>query len=416
MKRNPGVFTDKEYDVIIVGAGMFGACALWEASHRGLKAALIEKGDFCQATSANHYKMVHGGIRYIQHGDIHRIRESSKERAAFLRIAPHLVKPLPILLPTFGHGIKGKEFLGTGMKLYDFLTADRNIGISDSERKIPGSSFLSKKEVQKLFPGIYSANLTGGAVFSDAQMYNPPRLALSFIRSAETFGADVINYAEVIGFIKKENKVVGVRIKDSLNSDSFEIRGKMVLNTTGPWSNFLLENYLGIRLNPKPSFSRDVAFVIKRKPNNDIALAMTLKTKDVDSLIDRGGRHVFIVPWMDRDYLMAGVWHIVWDKDENKIYVTEEELREFLDEVNIAYPALKLKIDEISMVNTGLTLFGETRPGSKTMSFGKRSLLIDHLKINSLNGLISLIGVRATVARGMAEKVIDLISKKINNL
>src|SRR3970040_2512816 len=111
MIRDLNKLENTEYDVIIVGGGIFGACALWEAAHRGLTACLIEKGDFCEATSANHYKMVHGGIRYIQHGDIKRLRESSVERSAFLRIAPHLVTPLPVVIPTYGHGMKGKEIL-----------------------------------------------------------------------------------------------------------------------------------------------------------------------------------------------------------------------------------------------------------------------------------------------------------------
>ena len=139
MNRDIFSLAEKEFDVTIIGAGMFGVCAAWEAVLQGLSVALIEKGDFCQATSANHYKMVHGGIRYLQHGDIYRIRESSRERSALLRIAPHLVKPLPIVIPTYGHGMKGKEILRVGTTLFDILTADRNTGILDKERhvKIP---------------------------------------------------------------------------------------------------------------------------------------------------------------------------------------------------------------------------------------------------------------------------------------
>ncbi|MEJ2618461.1 MAG: FAD-dependent oxidoreductase, partial [Ignavibacteriaceae bacterium] len=133
MIRDISSLAEKEFDVIIIGAGMFGVCAAWEAVLQGLSVALVEKGDFCQATSANHYKMVHGGIRYLQHGDIYRIRESSKERSALLRIAPHLVKPLPIVIPTYGHGMKGKEILRVGTTLFDILTFDRNQKIPDKE-------------------------------------------------------------------------------------------------------------------------------------------------------------------------------------------------------------------------------------------------------------------------------------------
>ena len=115
----------KEYDLVIVGGGIFGVSAAWEAASRGLSTAIIEKADFCHATSANHFKMVHGGIRYLQHGDLYRLRESSHERSALLRVAPHLVQPLPIVMPTYGHGLKGKELLGVGILVYDILTMDQ---------------------------------------------------------------------------------------------------------------------------------------------------------------------------------------------------------------------------------------------------------------------------------------------------
>lgn len=413
MKRNISNLAEQEFDLIIIGAGMFGVCAAWEAVQQGLSVAVVEKGDFCQATSANHYKMVHGGIRYIQHGDIYRIRESSRERSAFLRIAPHLVSPLPIIIPTYGHGMKGKEILGIGTTIYDLLTSDRNKGIPDSQRHIPWTKFMSRKELLDVFPGVKKEDLTGAAVFSDAQMYNPPRLAWSFLRSALEDGAVAANYAEVIDFLHNDKNVYGVKVKDKLNDDVFEIRGKMILNTAGPWANELLENTIKISLNPKPAFSRDAAFIVNRKPDNGYTLAALLKTKDVDAILDRGGRHLFIVPWLDRNVTMLGVWHMVWPGTKDHLFVTDEELQEFINEVNEAYPEMNITMDDVSMVNTGLTLFGETTPGSKRMSFGKRSLLIDHSKTHSLNGLISLVGVRATVARDMAERAIVLICGKL---
>lgn len=414
MKREISTLAEKEFDIVIIGAGMFGVCAAWEAVLQGFSVAVLEKGDFCQATSANHYKMVHGGIRYLQHGDIYRIRESSRERSAFLRIAPHLVKPLPIVIPTYGHSMKGKEVLKAGTSLYDILTFDRNSGIADNERKIPNSRFISKKELLELFPGVNQTGLTGAGIFADAQMYNPPRLALSFLRSAIENGATAANYTEVTGFIFENKKIKGVKVRDLINENDFEIRSKIVLNTTGPWADKLLEEKLNLKLNPKPSFSRDAAFITRKKPANEFSLATPLKTKDVDALFDRGGRHVFIVPWLERNITMVGVWHIVWPGTKDKVFVTEEELQEFIKEVNEAYPALDLSINDITMINTGLTLFGETKPGSKRMSFGKRSLLIDHSKDYSIDGLISLIGVRATIARGMAEKAVHLIGEKLN--
>ena len=148
----------------MVGGGIFGSCTAWDAALRGLSVALVEKKDFSHATSANHLKMIHGGIRYMQHGDIRRIRESSRERSAFLRIASHLTKPLPIVIPTYGHGKKGKEIMAAGLLLYDLLTWDRNRGLHH-EQMIPGGHFISRQKILELFPGLDLEGLTGGAVF-----------------------------------------------------------------------------------------------------------------------------------------------------------------------------------------------------------------------------------------------------------
>jgi glycerol-3-phosphate dehydrogenase len=244
-------------------------------------------------------------------------------------------------------------------------------------------------------------------------MYNPSRLTLSFIKSAYNSGADAVNYVEVEKILFSDNKCVGVFVRDKITSEAFSIKSKTLLNTSGPWSyNFLKKS--GIALKSKPAFSRDTAFVLNRPALNNFALATTLKTKDADSVIDRGGRHVFIVPWMGRDRLMIGVWHVVWDKSEDQILVTEDEINEFISEVNEAYPYLELDRDDIALVNTGLTLFGEKTPGSKRMSFGKRSMLIDHKNTDGLDGVVTLIGVRATMGRAMAEQAINLISKKLD--
>jgi len=411
MKRDTAALAKQKYDLIIIGGGIFGICAAWDATLRGLSVVLIEKEDFAHGTSANHFKMVHGGIRYLQHGDIVRVRESCRERSALMRIAPHLVKPLPIVMPTYGHGMKGKEILSMGMLLYDLLTLDRNAKLP-AENKIPFGKCLSKSKIIELFPDIKSKGLTGGALFYDGQIQNPPRLAMSFLRSAVKEGAAAANYLEVTDLLRENNQVTGVKVKDKLASVDFIIQGKVVLNAAGPWAHHLLKSTLNLKLTPTPIFSRDLAFVIPRRITGKFALACTTSSSDVDVFFDRGGRHLFIVPW--RNYTLVGVWHKIFDEKPENIKVTSEELQDFVDEINIAYPGAKINRSEISMVNTGLTLFGEDeQQGSKTMSFGKRSYLFDHSKEDQLDGLITLIGVRATTARGMAEKAIDMVLIKL---
>jgi glycerol-3-phosphate dehydrogenase len=372
----------------------------------------VERGDFCHATSANHFKMVHGGIRYLQHGDLIRLRESSNERRALLRIAPHLVQPLPIVIPTYGHSMQGKALLAAGLRLYDLLAYDRNRGLSDPQRQIPQGRLLSRQECLARFPALEKQNPTGAALFYDGQMYNPPRLALAFLQSALQRGAHAGNYLEVKRFLSTDRRIYGVVAYDHLSGTELDIRGKVVLNAAGPWAEQLLAAHLGLQLDPPLHFSRDVCFVVARPLIGRYALAVLGRTKDPDALLSRGQRHLFIVPW--RQATLIGVWHRVYRGDPDAVTITEEELGGFLDEINAAYPPFDLTLHDISMKQAGLVLFGENQDGTRHLRYGKRSCLIDHARVHRLEGLITLVGVRATTARGMAAKAIDLVLHRLN--
>lgn len=411
VKRDIGKLTDETFDLLVVGGGVFGVCAAWEAASRGLSVALVEKGDFAEATSSNSYKIAHGGIRYLQHGDIARVRGSCRERSALLRVAPHLVQPLPILVPTYGRGTRGKAFLRVGFFLYELLTSDRNRGISDPERRIPRATSLSREKALQHFPDLPERGLTGGVVFCDGQMYSPPRLALSFLRSADEAGAEVANYVEVVGFTQEGARVTGVRARDRLGGRDLEIRAATTLNATGPWAHHLLRDELDLRLGPdRPTFSRDVGLVTRRRLHSDFGLACPTVSQDAEAVLDRGGRHLFLLPWRDRT--LVGVWHGVYEASPDEVEVTLPELEAYVDEANEAYPGLGLSVDDVTMVNTGLILFGNQDHDESAHSFGKRSVLVDHAERHDLAGLVTVIGVRATMARGVAERAIDLVIRK----
>jgi len=414
MDRNKIVsgLSEEVYDLVIVGGGIYGASAARDASSRGLSVALVEKGDFAGATSSQHFKMVHGGIRYLQHADISRVRESVRERRAFLRTAPHLVDPLPIVMPTYkGNFLNSKYLLGLGMLAYDIIAFDRNRGIKSRNKHIPRGRLLSRSKVLDMFPGIQPEGLTGAALFYDAQMYNPPRVVMSLIRGAAENGASVCNYMPARKFILDKNRVTGIEAEDLASGKSIRIRGKMVLNAAGPWAHWLVRENLGIELNPGVHFSRDTCFLVKRKLSDRFVLAVMGQTRDPDSIVSREARHLFIVPW--RDYSLVGVWHVVKPEKPEAVTATRAEIDAYIEEINSAYPGLNINYDEITICNWGLTLFGENEPGKKDLSYGKRSRLIDHEHEDDMKGLISLIGVRATAARGMAARAVNLVLDKI---
>jgi len=411
LHRDPHALASAEFDVLIIGAGIFGACAAWDAALRGLSVALIEREDFCAGASAHSFKMVHGGIRYIQHLDFMRVRGSCHERSALLRIAPHLVQPLPIAIPTYGWGASGKPFLGAGMYLYDIVTADRNRDIKDPARRVPWSRMLTARETRDMFPGLPDRGLTGSAVFHDAQMYNPTRLALAFVQSAAGRGAVVCNHVEADGFRLEGNRVAAVRAHDRLTGDRLEIRARTVLATAGPWTEKLLATDTRLGLPQPGVYSRDACFLVPRRFDHPAALAVLGQTSDPDAVMSRGGRHLFVVPW--RDFSLIGVWHKVVPPDPDTTGLTDPELQAFIDEMNASYPAIDLSLDEVTQRNWGLVPFGENEAGAADLRYGKRSRLIDHANTHGIDNLVSLTGIRYTMGRGDAERAMRVVAAKL---
>jgi len=411
MLRNFSALESRVFDLLVIGGGIFGACAAWDATLRGMSVALVERTDFASGVSANSYKFVHGGIRYLQHADLWRLRQSCAERSALLRIAPHLVHPQPVVVPTYARRRQGKGLLGAGMLLYDALTLDRNLGIRDPERRVPLTGFFDRERVLELFPGIPTEALSGGATFWDGQMYNPTRLVLAFVRSAVESGAVAVNYAEAEDFELSDTAVEVVKVRDHLSGDVAEVRARAVLNAAGPWVPHMFAGIDRNRGALRGTYSRDACFVVKRKFPHSYAVALQGRTRDPDALIGRAARHVFLTPW--RQYTLCGVWHRVWTDSPDDVRVTPEELESFVGEVNEAMPGLGLDPAEVTMWNAGLVPFGDNEDGAVHLRYGKRSHVIDHRATHGIDNLVSLIGVRYTMARADAARAVDLVCSRL---
>ena len=410
--RNTASLSNQSFDLLVIGGGITGACAALDAAQRGLSVALVEQGDFAGATSAQSLKMIHGVIRYLQHLDLVRLRESCRERMTFLRAAPHLTRPLPIVVPTFGHGMQGKFVFRVALFLNHILTIDRNNGIGDSERQIPAGRIMSRKEVMDEYPYVNTKALTGAACFYDGQILNPPRLIWSIVRSAIEAGAVACNYCDVKSLISKDGRVVGASIADVISGETISLRAKAVVNATGPFA----QSFVRSASSAKPAdvpLSRDMAFVIKRSISTKTAIGVQTKFKDPDALLSRGNRHLFLAPW--RGYTLVGVNSRVFPEDPYSLDVTEKEIATFIDEVNEAMPTLNLRREDIGVVYGGLLPFGENAEDSSDLSFGKRSLIIDHGDGDEgLLGLFSAMSVRWTMGRQTAERVIDAAQKYLH--
>lgn len=399
MKRNLHVLANHEYDVIVVGGGVYGAAIAREAALAGFSTALIEKGDFCSATSANSLKIIHGGLRYLQQLDIPRLRESMKERRAMLRIAPHLVHPLPCIMPTQGHTTKGREAMFCGMLLNDILSADRN-QLKDPEKYIPRGCLISKSEVCRLVPGFSPVGITGGAAWHDAYVFNSERLVTGMVRSAVDAGADAANYLKLIGFHKPGPRITAIKVRDEVNGNEFEIAAKLVINAAGPWANEVLATLP----NQAPVATKGLAlglnFVLKRSLLPECAAGLRFRRNSGESQ-----RLLFMMPW--RNQTLAGTYYRPHHGPADSIKVTEEDIAVLLSDLTHAYPAAGITRSDVAAILPGLLPVKHTDLVNGEPVLANHFDIIDHARTDAIEGLMTVVGVKYTTARDVAERTLQ---------
>ena len=405
MKRDLLKLSEHSYDLLVIGGGVYGAGIAWDASLRGLSVALVEKADFGSATSANSLKIIHGGLRYLQHGDVRRMRQSIAERKALMRIAPHLIHPLPVMLPTYGHGLKGRELLALALKINDLISCDRNWDLSDSQKHIPPGQSLSKHECLQLIPGLTSEGLTGGVLFYDAQIYNSERLLIEFLCSATEQGADVANYTEVIGFRQTRDRVTGALVRDTLTGDSFDIRANVIINASGPWINHVLGQVKRRSNLPNRRFAKAINLVVRPLFSHPYAVGLSSRENHPNrDAGNKGSRFFFTAPW--RGKTLLGTEYLPYDGAPDDFHVSQADIHTFLKNFNHAYPAANLKLADVSFVHGGL--LPSSIPGSATggVQLAKSYQIYNHQQ-DGFKGLLSVVGVKYTTARGVAQRVVD---------
>ena len=411
MKRRLDRLATGTYDLLIIGGGIYGAWAAWDAALRGLSVALIDGADFGGATSANSQKIAHGGLRYLQTLDVMRMRESIRERRALLRLAPHLVRPMPCLMPTYGWGRYSRAAMRAAMGLNDLISLDRNRRLTDPAQRIPMGRLISRTECLQWAPDLHTAGLTGAAVWHDAQIYNTERLTLSVVLTAAAAGAALANYVRATGFLMDGTAVRGVRAEDALTGSAFEIRARVVLNTSGPWVDRTLAALNGRRRAdrvPQVPLVKAVNLLTRPIGPPDAALAVASRTpsRNTPGLL-------FITPWRGRSII--GSTYAPFEGDPAQLAVSEAEVTEFLDDINRALPKAHLRREDVVFAHVGLLpgVPGQL-PEGRPARFAKRYRLIDHQASDGVDGLLSVIGVKYTTARDVAEKAVDRVFDKLS--
>ncbi len=396
MQRDLSRLADTTFDVLIVGAGIYGAAIAWDAAQRGLSVALVDRGDFGGSTSFNNAKTLHGGVRSLQGGRLGELREYVRERRAIMRIVPHLVRPLPFLVPTTRSLTRNRLTFGLYFHLYDLLSHDRNAGL-DPAVHLGGSAIVSRDACLEANPVADAAAVTGGVRWSDGQMHSGERVTLAFVKAAAAAGAAVANYVALDRWLTAGEAVVGARVQDLLGGGSIEVRARLSINAAGPQAGRLLQSL----------FARTPPIVPA------LSLAMNVVTRRVTRETAIGGmargRLFFLAPW--RQWTIAGTSHDPFHDPSGEAQATGADVERLLGDVNEAFPGAALTAADVRLVHRGL--LPALRVDGGQVRLLKSSVVRDH-RPDGRPGLISVVGVRYTTARHTAEQVTDLACRMLD--
>ena len=396
MLRQLDRIAKEEFDILVIGGGATGACIARDAALRGLRVALAEKNDFAHATSAHNSKLVHGGLRYLRNLEFGLVRESLRERRIWQRIAPHLVRPLPFLVPIYGGGLRARATLAAGLRLYDVLSYDRT-WLDDPEQRLPAHRWFNRKAALVREPALEGPDLAGAFLYYDAQMYAPERLALECLLDAAEHGAALANHLEADRLLIRGGRVEGAELRCRLTDARFDVRAKLTIVAAGPWADIFLNRMLGNTAH-KLVRSKGIHLIVPALTRSD---ALTITTPH---------GHFFVLPW--RGYSILGTTDTNFTGSPDDVHVSEEDIAAFLAFVNAHLRNAHVMRRQVVHFYAGLRPLVDD--GSReTYGASRRAELIDHAKAEGTEGLISTIGGKWTTSRDLAEKTVDAAMEKL---
>jgi glycerol-3-phosphate dehydrogenase len=383
----PWPLQDAEYDVVIIGGGMAGAGVARELALRGVSVALVEKGDFASATTSQSSKLIHGGLRYLELFDFGLVRESLRERETLRRLAPHLVRPLPFLVPIYRDSSRSLIKVRIGLKLYDWLTPGRT---RERYRVLRAVDALS------LEPALRAGDLRGAGYYFDDLLVFPERLCLENILSACRLGARAFNYTQVAEIARDaRGGITGVRARDLLTGKVATLGAQVVVNATGPWVDEL----------------RAAAGVSERGPQ------ILRRTKGIHCLLPRltdraiyhstlDDRMIFVIPW--REFSLIGATDTDFNGDLERLHATGDEVAYLLGEIRKVLPDPRVALDQVLY----------TYAGVRPLSFekGKRESDVSraHKVVAEERGrFLSITGTKLTCFRSLAEELGDQVVRTL---
>ncbi|HEY1591990.1 MAG TPA: glycerol-3-phosphate dehydrogenase/oxidase [Solirubrobacteraceae bacterium] len=392
------VLQSERFDLLVVGGGITGAGVALDAASRGYSVALVEKADFASGTSSRSSKLVHGGLRYLQNFDLGLVREALLERQLMVKLAPHLVRPLPMVVPAF-NGARPDRLVGIGLNMYDVMATPvrgrRGSRRDDSFWSPARHRTISGEHVVELLPALADRQPTGGYLFYDCQT-DDARLVLTVLGEAERFGAIVANRLEVIELVSENDGGSAVRVADKTTGEELVIRADNVINATGVWAD---------RIRPEELHSEAEVPRIAPSRGTHVTVAHADLPLDAGAIVPAGeGRSIFALPWLGRSLL--GTTDNNYEGQIDHVKPSETDI-EYLLEATNAFFGTKLGFDDLTGAYAGvrpLISSGDTR---KSVDISRKAELYE-----TSSGLITITGGKLTTWRRMAKLAVDRLVER----
>lgn len=374
-----------EFDILVIGGGITGAGIALDAASRGMKVALIEKNDFASGTSSKSTKLIHGGLRYLKQFDFWLVKEVGTERAIVHKLAPHLVIPEKMILPLIEGGTYGSWLTSFGLKVYDVLASVEG----DDKRKM-----LTKNEALEKEP-LLPENILNGAGFYAEYRTDDARLTIEVLKTASQYEAQILNYTNATEFIYENKRVVGAKVTDVFTDETYDIKAKYVVNAAGPWVDELRQinnSKIGKRLH----LTKGVHLVVAHEK-------LPVKQSVYFDIPD--GRMMFAIPRGKVTYF--GTTDTNYQQDKDSVETSMVDALYLIEAVNNMFPDIQITIDDIQSSWAGLRPLIHEEGKSASELSRKDEIFVSDTK------LISIAGGKLTGYRKMAERIVDMVAKKM---
>jgi glycerol-3-phosphate dehydrogenase len=385
--------TRQPFDVTVIGGGINGTEVAAEAARRGYRTLLIERHDFAAGTTSRATRLIHGGLRYLEHGEFGLVYESLGERETIVRDAPHLVRPLRLLVPVYRDDHRPPWMVRAGLLMYDALSFRKSL---PRHRAMPPAALATYE------PGLSREGLRAAYTFYDAQVEFPERLVIESLRAFIDAGGVAMNHASCERIVSPGGVLRGLAVRDDMSGESAEVATRVAVNAAGPWVDQVLAGSDAERHERLIGGTRGSHLVAAWPDGPRHAVFATAKAD---------GRPFFILPWYG--CTLVGTTDLRYDGDPSAARCTPDELRYLLDEANRLFPSTPLARDNVLYTYSGIRPLPYTERGDES-TISRSHFIIDHMKRGGPSGLLSIVGGKLTTYRSLARLAMPAIAKHVS--